>query len=499
MEYEFADIFDVPALTRLCEKFTRLTGKTTAILDLDGNVHISSGWQDLCGNFHRNNPGTADHCKQSDTVLARRLTAGGNYQVYQCRNGLLEVVVPLVVDGSHVGNLFTGQFLVELPDEVQSTEQAHSFDLDPAYYLGAVRRVPVFDERDVRLTIDFLVELAEIIGETATRDLRLRASKETQRADLRHSEALLRRAQQLAQVGSWEFDFRSNVLTWSDETFRIFEIDQNATEPDFDLIIQRTHPDDREATLGIFNEAMKQGQTYDVEHRLLFEDGRIKYVRELGYTTRDDNGKLLLFMGTTQDITEKKQLENEIRRAAHYDHLTDLPNRNLLADRFKQALASARRSQSFGALLYIDLDNFKPLNDTHGHDAGDLLLQEIGARLDRAIRGTDTAARFGGDEFLILLTSLSTERDAAAVEAMRIAEKVHSLLSADYQLSLAGRKGQIKALTHRCSASIGIALFDARCRNLEEVVQCADRAMYDVKRSGKSGIRFCDTGTDEAG
>lgn len=631
MQYEFAEIFDVPALTRLCEKFTRLTGKTTALLDLEQNVHISSGWQDLCRRFHAAEPGTIARCKKGDTPLARQLAAGQPYSVLQCQNGLIEVTIPIRVNGRHAGNLVTGQFFLEPPDEDRFSEQAGLFGVRPEDYIAALREAPVFSAQDVRLTLEFLVEMAQTIGEVASRSLNLRAreysqrealqkelgektrtleriyrkynaalsvtrvgiwewnigtghmywSSETERlwgmdpgefsnevaqieatiheedvpawradverslagissldtefriihpdgsvrwihargqlqcdfegkpsimsgivfdvterkateAELRHSETLLRRSQKLAQLGSWEYDFRRRKLHWSEEIFRIFEIDQQSTEPDFELVIQRTHPEDREATLAIFNEALKTGQTYDVEHRLLLSGGRIKYVKELGYSTRDSKGKLLLFMGTTQDITEKKQLENEIRRAAHYDHLTGLPNRNLLVDRFRQAVAAARRTRSFGAMLYIDLDNFKPLNDTHGHDAGDMLLRQIGDRLRNMVRGTDTAARIGGDEFLVMLTDLSQDRSTAVSEAVGIGEKIHSRLCEPYWLSLRSGDPDAQPMCYQCTASIGLALFDAGAEKLEDIVQRADRAMYAVKHSGKSAVRLDD-------
>ena len=190
------------------------------------------------------------------------------------------------------------------------------------------------------------------------------------------------------------------------------------------------------------------------------------------------------------DITERRQMEEQIRALAFEDQLTHLPNRRLLNDRLGQALSAGKRSGFFGALMLLDLDNFKPLNDSHGHAAGDMLLIEAARRLKACVRGMDTVARFGGDEFVVMLSELSTDRDESVSQAENVAEKIRSALSAPYRLTLKRRGKAATTVEHRCTASIGVTLFREPAGQQEEVIKRADAAMYDAKESGRNAIRF---------
>lgn len=192
------------------------------------------------------------------------------------------------------------------------------------------------------------------------------------------------------------------------------------------------------------------------------------------------------------NITERMIMEGDIRELAYHDALTKLPNRRLLSDRLVQAMASNKRSGFYGALMFLDLDDFKPLNDTHGHEVGDLLLIAAADRLKACVREMDTVARFGGDEFVVLVSELVADRDGSAALAMGVAEKVRAALSEPYQLSL-HRHGQADiAVTHRCTASIGVALFANHETSPDDVCKYADAAMYHAKESGRNSVRFCE-------
>jgi len=180
------------------------------------------------------------------------------------------------------------------------------------------------------------------------------------------------------------------------------------------------------------------------------------------------------------DITERQRLEEQIRYQAFYDPLTSLPNRRLLYDRFELAVAHASRSGQSGALLFIDLDKFKPLNDHHGHEAGDQLLLEVARRLQACVRACDTVARFGGDEFVVLLGGLHGLRQIAVEQAEAIADKLQNLLTQPYLL----RSQEDAPIEHACSASIGIALFDHSAR-ADAIIRQADQAMYRAKEGGR--------------
>jgi diguanylate cyclase (GGDEF)-like protein/PAS domain S-box-containing protein len=184
------------------------------------------------------------------------------------------------------------------------------------------------------------------------------------------------------------------------------------------------------------------------------------------------------------DITERRRLEEQVRQLAFFDPLTRLPNRRLLDDRVEQAMALFRRHGGRGALLFIDLDNFKPLNDRYGHDVGDLLLVEVAQRLVESVRASDTVARYGGDEFVVLLNHLPTESAEARADALCVAGKLLKRLTALYSLC---RLGDVAPVEHRCSASIGLVLLDGLA-DKEEAFRRADMAMYDAKRAGRNRI-----------
>lgn len=198
---------------------------------------------------------------------------------------------------------------------------------------------------------------------------------------------------------------------------------------------------------------------------------------------KSDDGTVTHYVGTHIDITTRKVAEDEIKHLAFYDHLTQLPNRRLLLDRLQQALASSARSCRRGALLFIDLDNFKTLNDTLGHDMGDQLLQQVAQRLATCVREGDTVARQGGDEFVVMLEGLSERPEEAATESKTVAEKILATLNQPYLL--AGNE-------NRSTPSIGITLFGGHQASIEELLKQADLAMYQSKTGGRNTLRFFD-------
>jgi diguanylate cyclase (GGDEF)-like protein/PAS domain S-box-containing protein len=197
---------------------------------------------------------------------------------------------------------------------------------------------------------------------------------------------------------------------------------------------------------------------------------------------RDEEGLLTHYVSTFSDITELKLAESEVHNLAFYDPLTALPNRRLLLNRLDQARAAGKRSQQFGALLIIDLDHFKNLNDTLGHDIGDRLLVEVAKRLKICIREGDTAARQGGDEFIVMLENLGLEPEAAGIQAETVAEKIRLSLSQAYVVATNAK--------HFHSASIGISLFCGHDKTTDVLLKQADIALYKGKDAGRNTIRF---------
>ncbi len=205
---------------------------------------------------------------------------------------------------------------------------------------------------------------------------------------------------------------------------------------------------------------------------------------------KKEDGQTTYYVATYTDITLRKAAENEIRNLAYIDALTHLPNRRLLVERLSQAMAASKRSGRYGAVMFLDLDNFKPLNDQFGHAVGDLLLIEVARRLVRCVREVDTVARFAGDEFIVLLSELSTDKADSVTQAGIIAEKVRDTLADPYVLDAAQNNVKDKMTIHHCTSSIGVAMFIDHDADPETVLKHADLAMYKAKREGRNTIRF---------
>ncbi len=205
---------------------------------------------------------------------------------------------------------------------------------------------------------------------------------------------------------------------------------------------------------------------------------------------KDDAGVVTNYLSNFIDITKQKELEDQVHHLAFYDALTNLPNRALLNDRLTQGIALSKRSGCYGALMFLDLDNFKPLNDLHGHMVGDLLLIQVAERLNKCVREIDTVARFGGDEFIVLLSELSPDKSDSRSRAKTIAEKIRSSLSEPYLLEIHHENGASSTVDHCCTVSIGVLVFLKNEASQQELMRRADAAMYEAKDAGRNQIRF---------
>jgi diguanylate cyclase (GGDEF)-like protein/PAS domain S-box-containing protein len=219
-----------------------------------------------------------------------------------------------------------------------------------------------------------------------------------------------------------------------------------------------------------------QGEIWDKR-----KNGEV-YLKWLTITAiKNANNEIVNYVGAHIDITERKKAQEEIERLAFYDPLTGLPNRRLLIDRLKHALASSHRTRAMGALMFIDMDNFKTLNDTLGHDMGDALLIQVSERLQSCVRDCDTVARLGGDEFVVMLESLDNESQNAVRQAESVGDKILDKLNQNYQLGMHH---------YHSTPSIGITIFRGKEEAAEVILKQADIAMYQAKASGRNAIRF---------
>jgi diguanylate cyclase (GGDEF)-like protein/PAS domain S-box-containing protein len=228
--------------------------------------------------------------------------------------------------------------------------------------------------------------------------------------------------------------------------------------------------------------------TFEVQQ--LCKDGSLVWTEIISNRERDANGNIVGHHGITRNISERKRAQEEVHQLAFYDTLTRLANRALLTDRMHQTMAASKRSGCYSAVMFLDLDNFKPLNDQHGHRVGDLLLIEVAKRLSACVRQADTVARFGGDEFVVMLGELDVDKARATTLAEVVAEKIRAALSSPYVLAVAD-EGVSAIVEHQCSASIGVVVFASEGTTSDEALKWADQAMYRAKEAGRNTVRFC--------
>lgn len=222
-------------------------------------------------------------------------------------------------------------------------------------------------------------------------------------------------------------------------------------------------------------------------------DGIEHHISISGDPVFDASGAFKGYRGVGTDITERKQMEDQVRQLAFYDPLTQLPNRRLLSDRLSRAMAASKRSGYYGALMLLDLDNFKPLNDMHGHVVGDLLLIEAADRLKSCVREMDTVARFGGDEFVVIIGELDADKAESTLQAGIVAEKIRFTLSKPYLLTIKRDGKEDTTVEHHCTVSIGVALFLKDEASQDNILKWADMAMYQAKEAGRNLHRFYDS------
>ncbi|MEP9411579.1 MAG: EAL domain-containing protein [Candidatus Brocadia sp.] len=361
---------------------------------------------------------------------------------------------------------------------------------------------------------DNLTRLVPAIERELTEVEERRRRRQAEEA-LRKSEASLANAQRIARLGNWEWDIVKNELYWSDEVYRIFGFAPQSFCPTYKAFLNVVHNDDREFVKKSVHDALYERKPYNIDHRILLPDGSERIVHGHAEVIFNEDGKAIQMNGTVQDITERKQLEKELkalnesleqrvaertaalvkaneelqieiekcRRAeekikhmAFHDTLTSLPNRTLFNDRLTLALAHAHRTGEMLAVMFLDLDRFKSINDTLGHTAGDLLLHEIANRLKNCIRQEDTVARFAGDEFTLLLLGINETEDVS-----NIASKILDAIRQPFM---------IREHEFYVTVSIGIATYPGDGADAETLMKNADTAMYHAKELGRNNYQF---------
>ena len=285
-------------------------------------------------------------------------------------------------------------------------------------------------------------------------------------------------AVQVARLGTWHRDLIEGTLTLSDELHSLLGTDPLTFEPTPANFIALVHPDDREAAAAALVQAMAGDQVVEHEWRVLHPNGAVAWLWAKTRLESDAAGRVVAVRGMCQDMTERRATAARIYKLAHHDALTDLANRTLLHERLSDAILRARRAGGGLAVLCLDLDGFKAVNDLHGHATGDALLRQVAARLSRSVREGDTVARLGGDEFVVLQDGLAQPAGGRA-----LADRLTSVLAEPYDLG----DGDVRTIV---TASVGVALFPDDGDDPAALLRNADTALYRAKWAGKNGAAF---------
>jgi diguanylate cyclase (GGDEF)-like protein/PAS domain S-box-containing protein len=289
----------------------------------------------------------------------------------------------------------------------------------------------------------------------------------------------LRSAQEIARIGSWNLEVATGEMYWSETTYQLLGIDPPAGAPDAELWLSALDPAEHDRGLARLADAIKHGGefTFDFQRARPDVDGEPVFIATKGYAERDPDGRTTRLTGTIVDVTERKRYEERLKFIADHDPLTGLPNRRKFDDVLERHIAECVRYGARGAMMMIDLDHLKRINDDYGHVAGDNMIKCMADGLRERLRDTDIGARIGGDEFAVLLSK--TTHEGARLVAHSLIER---LMAGSPELRAAG--------VTKVSASIGIALIaDVEDPTPEHVVTAADDAMYAAKRAGTGNVR----------
>jgi len=288
-----------------------------------------------------------------------------------------------------------------------------------------------------------------------------------------------KRSQYFACIGTWDWSIDTEKLYWSEAIYGMFGFKIGEVTPNYELFCTCVHPEDREHVRAGELSCIATGHNHDEEYRVIWPDGSIHWLRETGNVVKDANGQPIKMMGVVRDITEEKASVNQLKEMARHDPLTGLPNRLLLEECLTHALARARSNATRVALVFIDLNGFKQINDEHGHAVGDQILVNTAQRLQQTLRESDMVARLGGDEFVVVIEGLALSKSLDD-EAQLISEKILQRLSQPLILGNA---------SHQVGASLGIAMYPEHGPNIDSLIHIADQAMYAAKRNGNN--QYC--------
>lgn len=413
--------------------------------------------------------------------------------LYQQRKNLLGILLALMVLAAVVSLFLARQLVTRIKRFSRTTDEIAKGDLSKRIEEAGTDEIGMLAENFNRMTENLQASYRLLEGRVEERTRELQESNEQLQEEIierEHIEKALRDAQEYLRVAATTFDTHEAILI-TDANANIIRVNQAFQETTGyraeEVIgknprILSSGRQDKAVYADMWQQLIANG-TWSGELWDRHKDGHI-YPKNLIITAvKNALGETTEYVSIFSDISERKRAEEEIHNLAYYDVLTKLPNRRLLLDRLHLALSASARSRLYGAVLFLDMDRFKMLNDTMGHDYGDLLLIEVAKRIRICVREVDTAARFGGDEFVVMLEEIGKNIEEASQKVSLIAEKIRVALSVPYK---------IKDHEYHSSPSIGVNLYCGNERAVEDLLKHADMAMYEAKESGRNAVRFFD-------
>lgn len=328
MKNNILSFIDFDRVNTLLEGFNQTTGFVTAILDLEGNVLSKSGWRQICTDFHRINPETAKNCTVSDTVLANKMIDGEKYHFYRCLNGLVDVAVPLVIRGNHVGNLFSGQFFFEKPEFEFFEKQAKKYGFDKRSYLNALEKVPIISQKEVKTAMDFLLNMTEMISEMTFQKLEqiaLNEQKKENEKALRISDERLKLALDSVSDAVWDWRVDTGEVYFSSRWYTMLGYNPYELPQEFETWRRLLHPDDLPDSEKKVYRHLEYAEPFEMEFRMRTKDNQWRWILARGKTVeRNDQGKAVRMLGTHVDITERKKMEVIIQETQKMESIGNL-------------------------------------------------------------------------------------------------------------------------------------------------------------------------------
>ncbi len=504
MTHQLSELIDLAALQALMESLYRATGIKHALIDNDGTILTAAGWETVCTEFHRADPKTCRRCLESDRQILENLR-DGPYVGYVCGNGLVDYATPVVIDGMHMANVFTGQMLHEPPDLDFFRRQAAEFGFPEGPYLEAVRRVPVVPRERMPDIMAFLVGLAQMLGQQGLARVRqLDAERALRGLNQDLAERVRQRTEELSERNrllshkilelEQTQDALREEMQFSDDTINslpgiFYMLDETASFARWNRKfcevtgyctdeMMRLHAlelftdDTRSIVQERIMEVFAQGEA-SVEAPLLTRDGRLIPYYFTGRRTVIGGQAYLVGLGI--DITERKALECELARQAHEDSLTGLANRRRFLELAETELRRTRRYGSLLSFLVLDVDRFKEINDRYGHAVGDRLLQALADIFRNTLRAVDIVGRLGGDEFAIILPETDGDEALEAADRLRLAVACLEMPVPD-------------GIALRCTVSIGTTTLGPASDGIDALFREADEALYRAKRDGRNRV-----------